>query len=74
MAGGTQTEKERLRNLLRQIRKEADLRQVDLAYKLGRPQSYVSKYESGEKTLDLLEIKEICEVLKVSLSDFVKRI
>ncbi len=74
MSGGTQTEKEALRNLLRLQRGEAGLRQVDLAKKLGKPQSYISKYESGEKSLDILEVKEICAVFKITLSDFSKKL
>lgn len=74
MTGGTQQEREKLRKILRQLRKELGLRQVDLAAKLGKPQSYVSKYESGEKSLDILEARELCKILGVSFSDFVKMI
>jgi len=74
MTGGTQQERARLRNFLKELRKEAGLRQIDLAQRLGKPQSYVSKYESGEKTLDILETKEICEALGVHLSDLVRKI
>lgn len=74
MAGGTQQEREQLRSILKEIRKEARIRQVDLAKRLGKPQSYVSKYESGERNLDILEAKEVCEVLGVRLSDLVKQL
>ena len=69
-----QKEKSKLQGLFKKRRKEAGLRQVDLARKLGKPQSYVSKYESGEKSLDILEAKEICEALGVRLSSFVKEL
>ena len=62
-----------LLELLRQIRSEAGLRQVDLAKRLRQPQSFVSKYESGERRLDLLELQQVCAALGVSLRDFVKR-
>lgn len=65
--------KTHLLRLLRQVRTEAGLRQVDLAKKLRQPQSFVSKYESGERRLDLLELRQVCETLGLSLSDFVKR-
>ena len=65
-------QKQRLRELLREVREIAEIRQVDLAKILGRPQSFVSKYESGEKTLDFLEVKEVCEALGISLQQFVK--
>jgi len=58
--------------LLKQLRVKADLRQLDLANLLKKPQSYVSKYESGEKTLDFIEVHEICRSLNISLIDFVK--
>lgn len=60
----------KLQDLLKKLRTDADLRQIDLAEKLGKPQSYVSKYEVGEKTLDFLEILDICFALKIKLSDF----
>jgi transcriptional regulator with XRE-family HTH domain len=62
-----------LLDLFRQIRVEAGLRQVDLAKKLRRPQSFVSKYESGERRLDLLELQEICVALHISVTELVKR-
>lgn len=64
---------ERLHALLRSIRHEAGLRQSALAQRLGRPQSYVSKYESGERRLDLIDILEICQAIGISLSDFARR-
>jgi len=69
----TSKEESVLRSLLSNLRSEANLRQVDLAERLGKPQSFVSKYESGERRLDLIELREICLVLAISLTDFVKR-
>ncbi|MFG0256695.1 MAG: helix-turn-helix domain-containing protein [Phycisphaerales bacterium JB043] len=62
-----------LQRLLRDIRGEAGLRQVDLAKKLGQPQSFVSKYESGERRLDILELIHVCECCDISIDDFVNR-
>lgn len=70
---GKESRKRRLLGLLRQLRLEAGLRQADLAGKLQQPQSFVSKYESGERRLDLLEIEQICDALGLSLRDFLKR-
>jgi transcriptional regulator with XRE-family HTH domain len=67
------TERERLAELLRQMRAEADLRQIDLAAKLGEPQSYVSRYESGEQRLDLIELNAICKAVGVTLTELVRR-
>ena len=60
--------------LLRAVRQEAGMRQVDLAHRLGQPQSYVSKYESGERRLDLLELRQICNAIGVSLEAFIRRL
>ncbi len=59
--------------LLRQLRRDAGLRQVDMAEKLGKPQAFVSYYESGARRLDLLELRQICEVLGVPLVQFVRK-
>lgn len=67
-------EKKRFLSLVRQMRLDAGLRQEDLARKLGEPQSFVSRYESGDRRLDVLELRQICEVLGVSLADFIKRL
>jgi len=46
------------------------LTQVGLSQALGRPQSHVSKYETGERKLDYVEITEICEALGISMEKF----
>lgn len=61
-------------SLVRQMRIDAGLRQADLADRLGEPQSFVSRYESGERRLDVLELRQICRVLGVQLVDFIKRL
>ena len=63
----------KLQSLLRQIRHGAGLRQEDLADLLQKPQSFVSKYEAGDRRLDLIELREICNAAGVSLTDFVSR-
>ena len=63
-----------LTSLLVTLRNDLGMRQVDLADRLGRPQSFVSKYESGERRLDVLELSEICRALSVSLSEVVARV
>lgn len=60
--------------MLREARIEAGLRQEEVAQQLGKPQSFVSKYETGERRLDLAELKDICKVLGVSLVDLVRKI
>jgi transcriptional regulator with XRE-family HTH domain len=67
------SEQAKLQLLLRRIRRDAGLTQEGLAAKLKRPQSFVSKYESGERRLDVLELREICSTMNVTLMDFVTK-
>jgi transcriptional regulator with XRE-family HTH domain len=61
-----------LLKLLRETRKKAGLSQLELARRLDRSQSFVSKYESGELQLDLIELCSICRAMDTSLSTFVR--
>lgn len=63
-----------LQQLLRETRKASGLKQEELARKLGRPQSYVSKYEGGERRLDILELRQVCLALGMSLRSFVQKL
>lgn len=72
MTKDKRTQKIILRKLLKDLREGANIRQIDLALRLNRPQSFVSKYESGEKNLNLIEIREVCESLGITLSDFIR--
>lgn len=58
-------------SLLRDIRLKAKLTQSEIAATLGKPQSYVSKYETGERRLDVVELSDLCEALGTSLYEFV---
>ena len=62
----------RFRQLLIKARQSAGLTQSQLSSKLSRPQSYVSKYERGERRLDLIEFLEIAEALEVEPETFIK--
>ncbi len=59
------------RNLLIEARKNAQLTQVQLAEKLNIAQSFVSKYERGERRLDFTEFIEISELLGIDSSLFI---
>lgn len=63
-----------LRQMLREMRKEAGLQQVALAERLGRPQSFVSDVEKGQRRVDILELMEICNACGVRLADFATRL
>jgi transcriptional regulator with XRE-family HTH domain len=67
------TQQNKLQELLRQIRLEAGLRQTDLAERLGEPQSFVSKYESGERRVDFIELRYICKAIGITTKDFLNR-
>jgi transcriptional regulator with XRE-family HTH domain len=56
---------------LKQARVEAELTQVEVAHKLRRPQSFVSKIESGERRVDVVELTELARVYRKSLDFFV---
>jgi transcriptional regulator with XRE-family HTH domain len=68
------THREVVRAILRDLRSDSDLRQSDVAHKLGKPQSFVSKYESGERQLDVVELRAVCGVFGISLEEFVRRL
>ena len=59
---------------LKQARKEAGLTQVEIAKKLNQPQSYISKCESGEKRVDVIELLKFAEAYKKSISYFIEGI
>ncbi|MBI4740547.1 MAG: helix-turn-helix transcriptional regulator [Betaproteobacteria bacterium] len=65
--------KARLATLLRQVRLDANLTQLQLAERIGQTQSYVSKYENGEQRLDLIELEAVCRAVGIPLTDFVGR-
>lgn len=50
-----------LLSLLRQARDAAEITQTELSERLAKPQSYVSKYERGERRLDVIEFLEVCQ-------------
>ena len=66
-------DRKRVGELLRRVREERGLRQVDVAEKLGQPQSYVSRIESAEQRADLPELRAVCAALGINLADFVRR-
>lgn len=57
-----------------QARKEAGLTQSELASRLGKPQSYISKAERGERRIDVVEFIDLARVLGKEPSELVKRL
>jgi transcriptional regulator with XRE-family HTH domain len=64
----------RLRELLIEARRKAGLTQIELAQKLSKPQSFVSKYELGERRLDVVEFLEVTEALGVKAEKVLKQL
>ena len=56
---------QRLCELLVEARDAAGLTQVELARRLDRPQSFVSKYENGERRLDVIEFMAVAKALDI---------
>jgi transcriptional regulator with XRE-family HTH domain len=65
---------ELLRSELKNARLQAKMLQADLAKKLKKPQSYISKVESGERNLDVIEFTIYCEALNLESSKCLKRL
>jgi len=58
---------------LKRARSEAGLTQVEVAAKLGRPQTYVSKCELGERRVDLVELEDFAAAYGKPLKYFATR-
>jgi transcriptional regulator with XRE-family HTH domain len=55
---------ERFLALLKGARKAAGLTQAEVAGRLRKPQSFVAKYENGERRLDVLEFVAVCRAIE----------
>jgi len=60
--------------LLRGARVEAGLTQSELASRLGTDQTFVSKYESGERRLDVIELREVCRAIGTDFVTFIRKL
>lgn len=63
-----------LRKTLKEVRLAAGMNQLALAELLNKPQSYISKYESGERKLDYLEVRNICYYCNISIETFEQKL
>lgn len=57
--------------MLVEARVVSGLTQIQVAERLAKPQSYVSKYERGERRLDFPEFVELVETLGIDIATFV---
>lgn len=65
---------DRLKNLLVEAREEAGLTQVELANRLHRPQSFVSKIERGLRGVDVIEFLEIAKAIGFSPTKLLEKL
>lgn len=65
---------QQLCTVLRRLRREAGLTQVDVAKRLDVPQSFVSKYESGERRLDVIELRHVAEAIGTTFEGVISRL
>ena len=61
----------RLCDWLVEARRARGITQAQLAKVLGRPQSFISKYERGERRLDFVEVLEIAAALRADACDLI---
>ncbi len=64
----------RLLTALKQARLDAGLQQTEVARKLRRPQSFVSKIEAGERRVDVIELAELCRLYGTDLCNFIREL
>lgn len=67
----TKSHKDLVRRLIR-ARKEAKLKQNDVAKKLGKTQSYISKIEAGQRRIDTVQLKELAAIYKKRVDFFIQ--
>jgi transcriptional regulator with XRE-family HTH domain len=65
---------DQLATLLREERRKAGLTQAALAAKLDRPQSFVAKYERGERQLDVIEFLLVVRSIGLRSADALRRV
>jgi transcriptional regulator with XRE-family HTH domain len=66
------TEYKRVLVALREARRKSGLKQAEVAEKLGAYANFISKVESGERRVDVVELAALCKVYRVDLVDFLK--
>lgn len=67
-------EHQALVDLLRKHRNAAGLTQVQCSKALKRPQSFMSDVESGSRRLDIVQLRDLCAVLGISLTELVEEL
>jgi transcriptional regulator with XRE-family HTH domain len=60
--------------LLKEARESAGITQVQLAKKLKLSQSFVTKMERGDRRIDVVQLRTICQIYGITLIEFVRRL
>ena len=64
-------EYKKLADKLKEARQKAHLEQIEVAERLGKTQSYISKIETGHRYIDVFELKELSHILKKDIGYFI---
>jgi len=72
----TKAEKQyqRFRDLITEARRSAGLTQVEVAARLKQNQSYVSKYESGVRRLDVVEYIQVAKAVGIDPAELIRKL
>lgn len=57
---------------LRKARENSRLDQIEVGKLLGKTQSYISKIESGQRKINVIQLKEFAKIYKKDISYFVR--
>jgi len=60
--------------LMIKARQNAELTQQQVADQLDKPQSYIAKYERGERRLDIIEFLDLADVLNIDVNETLKHL
>ncbi len=63
-----------LGEVVQHFREKAGLKQKELAEQLGQTQSFISKWESGQRRIDVLQVCDFCDVVGISLERFLRKL
>lgn len=59
---------------LRAAREKAGLSQRAVAARIGKPQSYIHKWECGQRQLNLIDLRDVCVALDIPIVEFVREL
>ena len=74
MRSGSNETYERFQEMLVEARKKSGLSQQEVADRLGRPQTYVSKCERGTRRMDTIEFLEMADVIGLDPIAFIRKL